>query len=144
MSGYFSSDPLKFAMSSSLQTSGSVGLGLLVLGMVAGCAGPAVVGEYPNQQRMIGQAKASVLACAGTPIKEQLHNSVTLLQYYREAPILEESSPVGKGSFPTIRHGCWATVVVTDEHVAEVRYRFVPPAFDASNDCEEIFDACAP
>jgi hypothetical protein len=35
----------------------------------------------------------------------------TLLRYYREAPILEESQPIGKGSVSTIRHGCWATAV---------------------------------
>jgi hypothetical protein len=109
---------------------------------LAGCATPAQVGEYPNQQKMIGKSKAAILTCAGAPKKEQTRNDVLVLQYYREAPMLEESSPVGKGSFSTIRHGCWASVIVTDDRVAEVRYRFVPPAFDASNDCEEIFEPC--
>lgn len=109
---------------------------------LAGCAGQAVVDRYPHQQRMVGASRATVLSCAGAPTKQQVRNDVVILQYYREAPILEESAPVGKGSFPTIRHGCWATVVVTDERVTDVRYRFVPPTFDASNDCEEIFVAC--
>jgi hypothetical protein len=120
------------------------GLVVACVGWLAGCAGPAVVDVYPNQERMIGKSPAAIVACAGTPIKQQVRNDVTLLQYYREAPILEESRPIGKSSFPTIRHGCWATVVVKEDRVAEVQYRFVPPTFDASNDCEEIFEPCLP
>jgi hypothetical protein len=107
-----------------------------------GCAGPAVVGQYPNQQRLIGHSKAAVLACAGAPTRAQPHNGATLLHYYREAPVLEASPPVGNGTFSAIRHGCWATVVVADERVTDVVYRFEPPAIDASNDCEAIFEAC--
>lgn len=106
------------------------------------CNTPAHVGEYPNQQRMMGQSKSAILACAGTPTKETIDGVRTILQYYREAPILEESRPVGKGSFATVRHGCWVTVSLIDSRVVDVQYRFVPPTFDASNDCEEIFDTC--
>lgn len=116
--------------------------GFACLVAITGCATAAQVGEYPNQQRMVGKSKAAILACAGKPVKEQTRNDVTLLQYYREAPMLEESSAVGKGSFPTMHHGCWATVVITDDRVTEIRYRFAPPAFDASNDCEAIFEPC--
>jgi hypothetical protein len=118
-------------------------LSLIGLCLLAGCATPAAVGEYPNQQKVIGKSKTDLLACAGKPIKEQTRNDVILLQYYKEAPLLEESQPVGKGSMSTVRHGCWATVIVSEDRVAEVRYRFVPPAFDASDECEEIFEACA-
>ncbi len=116
--------------------------GLLGLMTIAGCATAATVGEYPNQQKVIGKSKADVLACAGKPVKEQTRNDVVLLQYYREAPVLEESQPIGKGSMSTNRHGCWATVVLTDDRVTDVRYRFAPPSMDASNDCEAIFDPC--
>ena len=109
---------------------------------LAGCSKPATVGEYPNQQRIAGQSKAAILACAGTPKKEIEESGLTLLRYYREAPILEESQPVGKGSVSTIRHGCWATVIFQNDRVVDAHYRFVPPTFDASNDCEEIFDSC--
>jgi hypothetical protein len=109
---------------------------------LASCATPAQVGEYPTQQKMIGKPKAEILACAGMPKKESQDGKFTLLRYYREAPMLEESQPVGKASFPTIHHGCWATVVLADDQVVDVRYRFVPPTFDASNDCEEIFEPC--
>ena len=118
--------------------------GLIGLMAISGCATtPAVVGEYPNQQKVMGKSKAAILACAGKPVKEQSRNDVVLLQYYKEAPVLEESQPVGKGSMSTIRHGCWATVVLTDDHVTDIRYRFAPPSMDASNDCEAIFDPCA-
>jgi len=119
-------------------------LGSWLFGTVwlAGCSTPATVGEYPNQQRIAGQSKAAILACAGTPKKEIEESGLTLLRYYREAPILEESQPVGKGSVSTIRHGCWATVIFQNDRVVDVHYRFVPPTFDASNDCEEIFDSC--
>ncbi|SPP66597.1 conserved exported hypothetical protein [Nitrospira lenta] len=122
----------------------AIAAGMLGLATVTGCATAATVGEYPNQQKVIGKSKAEVLACAGKPVKEQTRNDVVLLQYYREAPILEESQPVGKGSMSTNRHGCWATVVLTDDRVTDVRYRFAPPSMDASNDCEAIFDPCAP
>lgn len=117
--------------------------GLIGLTVTGACATPAAVGEYPNQQKVIGKSKAAVLACAGQPAKDQYRNDVTLLQYYREAPVLEESQPVGKGSVSTLRHGCWATVIIADDRVTDVRYRFVPPSMDASNDCEAIFDTCA-
>jgi hypothetical protein len=117
-------------------------LGLIVPCSLLGCAAPAHVGEYPNQQQMVGKSRSTILACAGAPKKEIADGERTLLLYYREAPILEESRPVGKGSFATIRHGCWATVVLTDDRVVDVHYRFVPPTFDASNDCEEIFESC--
>ena len=121
-------------------------LTLMLLGIVqiwlTSCSTPAHVGEYPNQQRMVGKSKSAILACAGIPHKETSDGERTFLRYYREAPILEESRPVGKGSFATIRHGCWATVILTDDRVLDVHYRFVPPTFDASNDCEDIFDSC--
>lgn len=117
-------------------------LGSVAALLVVSCNRPAHVAEYPNQQRMVGQSKSMVLACAGLPKKEMTEREMTSLTYYREAPILEESRPVGKGSFATIRHGCWATVMLIDNRVIDVHYRFVPSTFDASNDCEEIFELC--
>jgi len=117
----------------------ALGLALCGMAWLAGCSTPATVGEYPNQQRVAGQSKSAILACAGAPKKEIEESGHTLLRYYREAPILEESQPVGKGSVSTIRH---ATVILKNDRAVDVHYRFVPPTFDASNDCEEIFDSC--
>ncbi|OQW36080.1 MAG: hypothetical protein A4E19_15485 [Nitrospira sp. SG-bin1] len=127
-----------------LRNSHALTLGLAGLLSLASCMAPAHVGQYPNQQHMLGKSKSQILACAGPPEKESLEGKKTWLRYYREAPILEESRPVSKGSFATIRHGCWATVGLIDDRVVDVHYRFVPPTFDASNDCEEIFEACLP
>ncbi len=117
---------------------------LLPVLLFTACAGPAQVGQYPNQQRMIGKSKDTLVACAGAPKKIQPWEGAVLFRYYREAPILEESEPVGKSSFATMRHGCWATAVVEGDRVTDVVYQFVPPTIDASNDCEAIFDSCAP
>ncbi|UVT17502.1 MAG: hypothetical protein H8K04_08190 [Nitrospira sp.] len=118
----------------------------VLVGMLSwvGCSPLAQVREYPNQQQMVGQSKSKVLSCAGKPLQERTEDKWTFLRYYREAPILEESRPVGKSSFATIRHGCWATVILADDRIVDVHYRFVPPTFDASNDCEEIFEPCIP
>ncbi|HSA62441.1 MAG TPA: hypothetical protein VLE03_09405 [Nitrospiraceae bacterium] len=133
---------MSFCASSRSTRNAGAGLALVTLVWLAGCATTAEVGEYPNQQKIIGKSKAEVLACAGKPRKDQTKDDVTFLHYYREAPMLEESQPMLKGSFSTIHHGCWATVILTEDRVTEVRYRFVPETFDASNDCEEIFEAC--
>lgn len=95
----------------------------------------------PINNAWLGNQRQRSLPVQGHP-KETSDSERILLRYYREAPILEESRPVGKGSFATIRHGCWATVVLVNDRVVDVQYRFVPPTFDASNDCEEIFDSC--
>lgn len=110
----------------------SIGLGILCLVWLTNCAAPARVGEYPNQKAMTGQSRSEILACAGLPTKESKEGDFTLLRYYREAPILEESQPIGKGSVSTSRHGCWATVILAEDRVVDIRYRFVPRSFDAT------------
>lgn len=119
-------------------------LGSVGMAWLTACATPVHVGTYPNQQRMIGAATSTILTCVGTPKKEIQAGEFTFLHYYREAPILEESQPVGKGSVSTIHHGCWVTVVAAEDRVVDIRYRYVPPMFDASNDCEALFESCAP
>jgi len=121
----------------------TVGMGILGLVWLTNCAAPARVGEYPNQKAMTGHTRSDILACAGLPTRERTEHDVTVLRYYREAPILEESQPIGKSSVSTVRHGCWATVILAEDRVIDIRYQFVPPSFDASNDCEEIFAPCA-
>jgi hypothetical protein len=108
-----------------------------------GCSfSPPITDGYPAQTRMRGKLKAEVLSCAGRPISETQEGSMTELRYYREAPMLEESGTASKGSMPSIHHGCWASLMLKDDRVEEVRYRFVPDFVDASNDCEDIFSNC--
>lgn len=114
-------------------------LGLLGLG---GCATAPRLEGNPNQQAMEGKTKDQVLSCAGSPLRQITEGELTLLRYYREAPMLEESFAASKASRPGIHHGCWATVILQEGRVVEVQYRFVPSTVDASNDCEEIFEPC--
>jgi len=132
------------ARTSAAVLSAAASISLIASLSVLGCATPAVVGEYPNQQAMLGKTKADIMQCAGVPRKELRDGDATLLRYYREAPMLEESRASFKGSMPTMHHGCWATVILSDDRVTEVRYRFVPDTFDASDECENIFELCVP
>jgi hypothetical protein len=110
---------------------------------VTGCNfSPPIMEGYPAQTAMRGKTKAEILSCAGQPIHETQEGPMTELRYYREAPMLEESGTASKSSMPSIHHGCWVSIMVKDDRVADVRYRFVPDFFDASNDCEEIFSNC--
>jgi hypothetical protein len=106
------------------------------------CATAPRLEGNPNQQAMVGKTKEQVLACAGQPVRETTDHDMTLLRYYREAPMFEESFATPKASRPGIHHGCWATVVIEEDRVSDVIYRFVPRSVDASNDCEAIFDSC--
>jgi len=122
----------------------SIGLlSILMTGFVLGCqSSPPVTEGYPHQQALQGKTLQQVLACAGPPLQKRENGPVTTFRYYREAPLLEESMVSSKGSRPTVHHGCWATVILQDQHVDRVRYHFVPSSVDASNDCEDIFANC--
>jgi len=110
--------------------------------VMSGCAGSAVGPAAPNQRALEGKTRDQVFACAGAPEREGSHEELTLLRYYREAPLLQESMVGSKGSKSGAHHGCWATVVLKDGKVLEVRYRSVPAGVDATDHCEEIFDSC--
>ena len=115
----------------------------VLAGIMLGChSTPPITEGYPHQRALQGKSKEQVLACAGTPLQEREDGAVTMLRYYKEAPLLEESMVSSKSSRPTVHHGCWATVVIQHQRVDQVQYRFVPSSVDASNDCEEIFANC--
>ena len=122
----------------------SIGLlSILMTGFVLGCqSSPPVTEGYPHQQALQGKTLQQVLACAGPPLQKREQGPTTTLRYYREAPLLEESMVSSKGSRPTVHHGCWATVILQDQHVDRVQYHFVPSSVNASNDCEDIFANC--
>ncbi len=108
-----------------------------------GCSAPPLSTEgYPSQAAMRGKTRAEILSCAGPPIHEIRNGPVTELRYFRKASILEESGTASKGSSPGVHHGCWVSVMVQDDRVEAVHYRFVPDFVDASDDCEEILSNC--
>jgi len=117
-------------------------LTLVGLLWLAGCAATPQIEGNPNQLAMVGKTKEQVLSCAGQPVRELAHESLIVLRYYREAPIVEESFAGSKASRPGVHHGCWASVLLDGDRVVDVLYRFAPSFVDASNDCEAIFEAC--
>ena len=109
---------------------------------LAGCASAPQLEGNPNQLAMVGQTRGQVLACAGQPVRELTNQAVIVLHYYREAPMVEESFAGSKASRAGVHHGCWASVIIEEDRVVDVHYRFAPSFVDASNDCEAIFEAC--
>ena len=94
------------------------------------------------RNRLVGQTREAVFACAGPPLRERMQQTLTILRYYREAPLLEESFSGTKGSQPRPHHGCWAELVVKDNRIADVHYVSVPANVDSSDHCDQIFGNC--
>jgi len=117
---------------------------LMSLCHLQGCATTKTVTGSTNREATIGKTKEELLQCAGKPIREAIQNETVIFSYYREAPMLQESFPASKGSFPRPHHGCWATVQLKEERVMDIGYRSVPNTVDAVNLCEAIFQACHP
>ena len=69
---------------------------------------------------------------------------MTIYRYYKEAPLLEESTPTSKGSQPAAHHGCWANLRIENNQVNGVEFRTVPEGIEKYDDeCETIFAECA-
>ena len=99
----------------------------------------------PNHigKALLGKSKQELVACAGNPLRETKTTEGTVLSYYKEAPMLEESGPFLKGSISGAHHGCWAHLLMGEDRVVGVEYRSVPQSVHATDHCEEIFYACA-
>ena len=112
--------------------------------MIIGCAEAPPKGPvaYPAQQALIGKSKQKVFACAGKPEGEKTQGDLTVLTYYKEASLLEESFPEARSSFSKVHHGCRATVVLQGDRITEVRYESVPSSYQDEDHCEEIFELC--
>ncbi|MER3423145.1 MAG: hypothetical protein C4293_07845 [Nitrospiraceae bacterium] len=108
-----------------------------------GCAISPSAMTLPNRDAMIGKSKQAVLACAGQPVREAAQNRSTILMYYKEATLFEESFFGSKGSSPGVHHGCWASVLLEEDRVTDIGYQSVPSTMDALDECEEIFANCS-
>jgi hypothetical protein len=118
----------------------------LVVGIaiwIAGCAASQPIEPSPVQKALIGKSKQELASCAGHALEETKTTEGIVLKYYKEAPMFEESSVFSKSSRAGAHHGCWAYLLLTDDRVVGVEYRSVPHAVDATDHCEEIFQACA-
>lgn len=108
-----------------------------------GCAGLRAGPIGVNGQALIGLTKERMHICAGEPLREVSQPASTLLVFYREAAMFEESFGGGKGSKPGYHHGCWATILVEEGRVTGVEFRPVPDPEADTHECQEIFVACA-
>lgn len=94
-------------------------------------------------QQLLGKQSEDILVCAGPAFAQTVQDNVTILRYYKEAPMLEESTPTSKASQPGIHHGCWASLRIEDRQVTGVEFRTVPEGIEKRNDeCEELFAKC--
>jgi hypothetical protein len=116
--------------------------GITVLILLSCTSAPRAV-HVSRGAGLIGKATQELLSCAGTPLRETHTGSGTVLKYYKEAPMLEESFVGSKGSTARSHHGCWASVSIVGERVIGVTYESVPTPAAADDHCEEIFEACA-
>jgi hypothetical protein len=98
----------------------------------------------PNREATIGVSRDALLACAGQPTRQTVEDPQVVLQYYKEAEMLEESFPGSKGSFPRPHRGCWASVVLEGNRISDIGYQSVPSTIDAIDQCEAIFAGCNP
>ena len=96
----------------------------------------------PTQKALIGKTRQELMVCATVQPEERIVGDLTLLRYYREASILEESFPASKGSVARIHHGCWATLGLKNERVEGVQYNSVPSSSKHEDHCDEIFLNC--
>lgn len=111
------------------------------IGLV-GCAASQPIEASPTGKALLGKSKQELVACAGHPLKETKTAEGTVLSYYKEAPMFEESFASSKSSRSGAHHGCWAHLLMADDRVAGVEYRSVPLSVDATDHCEEIFHTC--
>jgi len=107
-----------------------------------GCAASQPIEPDPTGKALLGKSKQEVVACAGNPLQETKTAEGIVLRYYKEAPMFEESFASSKASRPGAHHGCWARLLMEDDHVVGVEYMSVPPSVDATDHCEEIFRTC--
>ncbi len=123
--------------------------GLLHFGLVGmcvlfnGCVGPRAGPVGVNGQALIGLTQERLQACAGDPLRKVSQPASTMLVYYREAAMFEESYGGGKGSKPGYHHGCWATILVEEGRVTGVEFSPVLDPDADTHECQEIFAVCA-
>ena len=96
----------------------------------------------PTQKALIGKSKAELLACTGVQPQERTVGDLTVLKYYKEASILEESFSGSKSSVARLHHGCWASLVLKNDRVEGVQYDSIPSGHMEDDHCDEIFAQC--
>lgn len=109
---------------------------------LVGCATFQPIEPNPIGKTLLGKSKQELVVCAGNPLQETKTAEGTVVTYYKEAPMFEESFSFSKGSRSGTHHGCWAHLLMGDDRVVGIEYRSVPRSVDATDHCEEIFHSC--
>jgi len=107
-----------------------------------GCAAPQPIEPNPIGKALLGKSKQELVACVGNPLQETKTTEGTVLTYYKEASMLEESFPFSKGSRAGAHRGCWASLLLADDRVTGVEYRAAPSTLNTDDLCERIFESC--
>jgi hypothetical protein len=107
-----------------------------------GCAASQPTPLNPIGEALLGKSKQELVSCAGNPLGETKTAEGTVLTYYKEAPMLEESFSSSKASRSGVHHGCWAHLLMGDDRVVGIEYRSAPQSVDATDHCAEIFQTC--
>lgn len=133
--------------SETIQTDMIHAISVLVLSIAVwliGCAATRPIASIPIGIALLGKSKHELVACAGNPLQEMKTAGGTVLTYYKEAPIFDESFSLSKGSTSGVHHGCWAHLLLEDDRMVGVEYKSVPRSVSATDHCEEIFHTCVP
>ena len=133
------------AFQKTIQTDMIQTISVLVLSIAVwliGCAASLSTAPSPIGKALIGKSKQELVVCAGNPLQERKTDEGTVLSYYKEAPMFEESFSHSKGSRSGAHHGCWAHILMEEDRVVGVEYRSVPRSVGATDHCEEIFHTC--
>jgi hypothetical protein len=96
----------------------------------------------PTQKALIGKTRQELMSCTNVQPEESVVGDLTVLRYYKEASILEESFPASKSSVARIHHGCRATLGLKNDRVEGVQYDSVPSSYKDEDHCDEIFENC--
>lgn len=107
-----------------------------------GCAASQPIKPTPMGKALLGKSKQALISCAGDPLQETKTAEGTVLKYYKEASMLEESFPFSKGSRAGAHRGCWASLLLADDRVTGVEYRAAPSTLNTDDLCERIFETC--
>jgi hypothetical protein len=115
----------------------------VIVVLLSGCASGPPEGktDNPMAKHLVGKTRAELLQCAGIPLREVPSGHGSILRYYKEAPMFEESRPFLKGSIAQEHHGCWASLLLENDQVTGVEFRTVPESIEYDH-CEDIFVGC--
>ena len=114
----------------------------IAIGLI-GCAASQPIAPSPIGIACLGRVNTNSSLALVTLFQEMKTAGGTVLTYYKEAPIFDESFSLSKGSTSGVHHGCWAHLLLDDDRVVGVEYKSVPRSVSATDHCEESSYLCS-